>query len=75
MHCNRGGSYHQLSGHIHYDNTTSVFDTSYELLIDELYTHDVIMRSSESNIYTLANRLYIYERRPSYLNIITMQVI
>ena len=61
MHYNRGGSYHQLSGHIHYDNTTSVFDTSYELLIDELYTHDVIMRSSESNIYTLANRLYMKE--------------
>lgn len=43
---------------ITYSNSSAVFDLSYPLLIKQLYSHEVIMRSSETNICTLANRLY-----------------
>jgi hypothetical protein len=43
---------------IQYENSTAVFDKAYPKLIEYLYSDDVVMRSSETNILTLANRLY-----------------
>jgi len=46
---------------INCDNSTEIFDTCYTYLISQLYVGDesLVVRASDLNIYTLANRLYL----------------